>query len=73
MLLQKILNEFFFWERENEDKRRQKNDQTLKKFPSKTTLFGHRIKKKSTHSLYGTWSFLVIHIQFTPAWGPKTL
>ena len=36
----------------------------------KTALLGH-ISKKSTHSLFGAWSFLLVHICFTPNEGPK--
>ena len=28
--------------------------------------------KKLTHSLFGAWLFLLVHIQFTPSEGPKT-
>jgi hypothetical protein len=33
-------------------------------------LYGH-ISKKSTHSLFGAWSFLLVHIWFTPSEGCK--
>ena len=36
----------------------------------KTTYFEH-ILKKSTHSLLGAWSFLLVHIWFKPSEGPK--
>jgi hypothetical protein len=38
-------------------------------YSSKTTLFGH-ILKKSSHSLFGCMSFLLVHIRFTPGEGP---
>ena len=37
----------------------------------KTTLFGHISKKLLAHSLFGAWSFLLIHIRFTPSEGPN--
>ena len=37
----------------------------------KTTLFGHMLKNKSAHSFVGAWSFLLIHIWFTPSEGLK--
>ena len=33
-------------------------------------LFGYKLKN-STHSLLGAWSFLVVHVWFTPSEGPK--
>ena len=38
----------------------------------KSALFGH-ILKKSAHSFFGAWSFLLIHSRFTPIEGPKNL
>jgi len=35
----------------------------------KIALFGHMLKKKSAHSLFGAWSFLLVHIWFTPSEG----
>ena len=29
--------------------------------------------KKSTHSLFDAWSFLLVHMRFTPSEGPKPL
>ena len=58
----------FFGGREDEDKRRQKEWSNLSF--SKSDLFGH-ILKRSAHSLFGAWSFLLIHIRFTPSEGPK--
>ena len=63
------MNLFIFVGREDEDKRRQRNCQTWIFF-SKSALFGH-ILNKSTHSLFGAWSFLLVHIRFTPSEGPK--
>ena len=37
---------------------------------SKLCFFGHMLKQ-STHSLFGAWSFLFVHILFTPSEGPK--
>ena len=36
----------------------------------KTTIFGH-ILKKWAHSLFGAWSFLLVHIQYTPSENSK--
>jgi hypothetical protein len=33
-------------------------------------LFWAYIEKKSAHSLFGAWSFLLVHIQFTPSERP---
>ena len=30
------------------------------------------LKKKSTHSFFGAWSFFLVHIQFTSSEGPKS-
>ena len=38
--------------------------------PLPITLFGHMLKK-STHLLFGAWSFLLVHIWLTPSEGPK--
>ena len=53
-----------FWGREDEDKR------IVNLFFLKIAIFGHMLKK-STHSLLGVWSFLLVHIRFTPSEGPK--
>ena len=39
----------------------------------KTALFGHVFYKKKNpgHSLFGAWSFFLVHIRFTPNEGPK--
>jgi hypothetical protein len=39
---------------------------------SETTFFEH-ILKKSTHSFFGAWSFLLVHIWFTPSEEPKDI
>jgi len=65
----KILMVFLFWGREDEDKRRRKNGQTSNFFSELPFLDIYY--KKSAHSLYGAWSFLFVHIQFTPSEGPK--
>jgi hypothetical protein len=52
-----------------EYKRIQENGQTWL-IVFKTSLFS-TYQKKSTHSLFGAWSFLLIHICFTPSEGPK--
>jgi hypothetical protein len=61
---------FYFRGREDEDKRRQENGQTWILFLFKTALFGHTLKK-SAHSHFGAWSFLLVHVWFTPSEGPK--
>ena len=58
-----------FGGRDEEDKRRQKGGQTRIIF-SKLRLLG-AILKKSAHSLFGAWSSLLVHVQFTPSEGPK--
>jgi hypothetical protein len=59
----------FFGGREDEDKIMVKRD-----FFSKLPIFGHILEgKNSTHSLFGPWSFLLIHIRFTPSEGPTAL
>ena len=54
----------------SESKRSQEIGQTLI-FP-KTTLCRH-ILNTSTHSLFGAWLFLLVHIWFTPSEGPQKL
>ena len=39
-------------------------------FPFKIAFFGH-ILEKSTTSLFVAWSFLLVHIWFTPSEGSK--
>ena len=64
---------WIFWGREVEDKRRQKNGQTLFYFIFKNILFGH-VFKKSTHSLFGAWSLLLVHIRSVyTCWGAQRL
>ena len=36
----------------------------------KSVVFEH-LCKKPTHSVFGAWSFLLVHISFTPSEGPK--
>ena len=58
----------FLWEKKTktkEDKRMVKLD-----FFFKISLFGH-VFKKSSHSFCGAWSFLLVHIRFTPSEEPK--
>ena len=50
-------------------RRRQKKTKEWSNF-FKTAFFGH-ILKKSAHSLFGAWFFLLVHIWFTPSEGPK--
>ena len=35
------------------------------------TALSRRILKKSTHSYFGAWSFILVHIHVTPSEGPK--
>jgi hypothetical protein len=42
----------------------------LEFFFFKTALSG-RILKKLAHSLFGAWSFLLVHVRFTPSEEPK--
>ena len=61
-----FLINFFYGEEEMKTKKRQKYDQIwffFQKCPFWTYI------KKSTHSLFGAWSFLLVHIQFTPSEG----
>ena len=59
---------------EQEDKRSgdnktQENGQTQMFF--KNVIFEYIFKKKSTHLVFGAWSFLLVHIRFPPSEGPK--
>ena len=56
------------WGRQDEDKRRQINGKSWIYF--KIAPFGH-ILRKLTRSHLGAWSFLLVHILFTPSEGPK--
>ena len=38
---------------------------------SQTTIFGHISKKLAHPFFFGAWSFLLVHIWFTPSQGPK--
>ena len=60
----KILMNFFWWE---EKTREWSNLNFLK-----TTLFGHIFKKTMTFT-FGAWSFLSVHILFTPGERPKCI
>ena len=51
----------------NEDKKMVK----LAFFSSKTAVFRLILKKKSTQSLFDAWSFLLVHIRFSPSEEPK--
>ena len=62
----KVLMNFYL---KNEDKRRLKNGRTWFFLQS---FLGHK-SKKSTQSLFGAWSFLVVQIWFTPSESPKRL
>jgi hypothetical protein len=41
------------------------------KFPN--TIISKHILKKSAHPLFGAWSLLLVHVQFTPSQGPTCL
>ena len=60
----------YLWGREDQDKRRQENDYFYFYFYFKNTLFGHTYKQIDTSNI-GAWSFLLVHIRFTPSEGPK--
>ena len=49
-----------------------RDDQRMAKleFYFESALFGHMLKKISTF-IFSAWSFLLVHIQFTPSEGPK--
>ena len=58
-----------------EGKRRRSQQQTIEWWNFiflKITLFGH-ILSKSTHSRFAAWSFLLIHMKFTPNEKPQKL
>jgi hypothetical protein len=57
----------FFRGREDEDKIMVKHDFFFKM----ANFWTYIRRKKSTHSLFGPWSFLLIHIRFTPSEGPN--
>ena len=56
----------FLWGEEYKDKRRQVKLDCF----SKLSFLGY-ILKNSTHSHFGAWSFLSVHIRITPSEGPK--
>ena len=65
-----------FWRGENEDKRGPEKMVELYFQPppspqKKTASFGHILKKKPSHSIFGAWSFLLVHIWLIPGEGPK--
>ena len=49
-----------------EEGKKVKHEENSQKF-----LFGHILKKRSIYTLFGAWSLLLIHVQFTPSQGPK--
>ena len=49
-----------------------KRDQTSIFF-SNLPFFGIHSLKKSAHSFFGAWPFLLAHIRFTPSEGAKSL
>ena len=55
----------FVWEKEDEDKRVVKPE-LFSKLP-----FSDMYQKKPARSLFGAWSFPLVHIQFTPSEEPK--
>ena len=57
----------YFWEEKM--KTRENKSGQAKNFQNYP--FWTYIEKKSTHSLFGAWSFLLVHIQFTPREKPK--
>ena len=73
-VIKKYHYESFFWgEIDDEDKRRQNNGWICffsSFFSFKTIIFG-RMLKKLAHYFFGAWSFLLVHIRFTPSEGPK--
>ena len=68
-LLKKSNFQNFLEGREGDNKRRPRMVKLIFFF-IKTTLFGHGFKD-STYLLFGAWSFLLVHIWFTPSEGPK--
>ena len=50
--------------------KKKKSNLIFNSFSFKTALFEH-ILKKSAHSFYGAWSFLLVHIRFTSNEEPK--
>ena len=63
-----FLSFVFFWGREDEDKGKEENGQTF--FLFKTALLDI-YSKNSTHSLFCAWSFVLVHIWYTPSERPK--
>jgi hypothetical protein len=57
-----------------EEKTKTREDEIMVKpdfFLPKNYHFGAYIKKNPAHSLFGAWSFLLVHIWFTPREEPK--
>ena len=67
-----IIMIFFLGEEKVKTREDKKNRQTRFLFFifSKMPFLGH-VFKKSTHSIFGAWSFLLTQIRFTPSKGPK--
>ena len=77
MISQDFISYFYFYlgggGREYEDKRRQTFSVILAFYFIflKTTFFLGRTSKELAHLFFGTWTFLLVHIWFTPSEGPK--
>ena len=71
LLLSSIATMFVEIEGENNRKQKENPREWFKLIFFQYYCFCAYIKKKSTRSLFGPWSFLLIHIQFTPSEGPK--
>ena len=63
-----LFNEYIF----GEEKMRTREDKRMVKHESfKTSRSGHILKDKLAHSLFGAWSFPLVHIRFTSNEGPQ--
>ena len=65
-----------FWGEGGGGERRWRKEKTNKwsnffSFFFETTIFGHILKNNQHIHFLGAWSFLLVHIQFTPSEGPK--
>ena len=70
--IKKIKNSFLEKRRWKQEKTREwSNLDFIFYFIFQNYLFWTGIKKISTHSFFGVWSFLLVHIRFTPSEGPK--
>ena len=58
----------FFWEKKMNTREVKRWSNLIFFFES--VLFGH-ILKNSAHSLFGAWSYLLVHIWFTPSEGQE--